>query len=88
MNQATYQNIPDSAGMNAFTVDPAIGQLLRVYLSFDALNMVLPRMAEMGGLADGRLEVLALTADKNPPVLHVRARDGRPTERIVKHPAY
>jgi Acyl-CoA dehydrogenases len=42
----------------------------------------------MGALAGGPFEDLALAADRNPPVLHPRSRDGRDAPRIEKHPAY
>ena len=83
-----YQNIPDSRGMNLFRADPAMADLLSIYLDDDSLARVTPELDRLGGLAGGMLEDLALTADKNPPVLSIRARSGAPEERIEKHPAY
>ncbi|WP_102226582.1 acyl-CoA dehydrogenase family protein [Acidimangrovimonas sediminis] len=88
MTDAIHRNIPDSAGRNAFRADPAMADLLRVYLPPDMLDLALPRLDRMGALTGGRLEQLALRADKNPPVLHIRARNGADEERIEKHPAY
>lgn len=85
---SVYQNIPDSTGLNAFRADPAMADLLRIYLEPDLLDTVLPRLDRMGGLVGGRLEELAITADKNPPVLKIRARNGAPVESIDKHPAF
>lgn len=88
MTNAVYQNIPDSIGMNAFCADPAMADLLRIYLPPEILQVALTEAARMGGLVGARLEQLALTADKNPPILHIRARNGAPCEQIEKHPAY
>src|SRR5690606_1532285 len=43
---------------------------------------------ELGGLAGGSLDELADTADKHPPTLSVRTRDGRDQPAISKHPDY
>ena len=88
MSAEIYQNIPDSVGMNVFSADPAMADLLRIYLPPEILPTVLAQAERMGGLVGDRLERLALTADKNPPVLHIRARNGAPAEHIEKHPAY
>ncbi|MDO6462191.1 acyl-CoA dehydrogenase family protein [Granulosicoccaceae sp. 1_MG-2023] len=83
-----YKNIPDSVGMNAYAADPAMAQLLSVYLSPESLELVTPKLQELGALVGDHLEQLALTADKNPPVLHLRSRNSAEEERIVKHPAF
>lgn len=88
MPSLTFNNIPDSVGANAFAEDPDFKDLLRVYIPPDLLELVLPRLERMGELVGNELEQLALTADKNPPELLLRARNGAPDERIVKHPAY
>jgi alkylation response protein AidB-like acyl-CoA dehydrogenase len=85
---AVHRNIPDSAGLNAFEVDPFFAPLLAVYLDGDLLERVRPRFVEMGRLVGRDLERLALSADKNPPTLQVRSRNGAPVERVVKHPDY
>lgn len=85
---AVHRNIPDSAGWNVFHADPGFLDLLRVYLSDDMLERVLPHLERMGELVGGRLDELALTADKNPPTLTIRARNGAPDEKVTKHPAY
>ncbi|RNF34267.1 acyl-CoA dehydrogenase family protein [Paracoccus methylarcula] len=88
MPKEIHQNIPDSSGMNAFRADPAMADLLRIYLPPDMASLAQAQADRMGALVGERLEELALSADKNPPVLHIRARNGAPDERIVKHPAY
>jgi acyl-CoA dehydrogenase len=42
----------------------------------------------MGALTGDELERLALDADKNPPVLHLRNRIGADDQQIEKHPSY
>ena len=88
MTGKIYQNIPDSVGMNVFQADPAMADLLRIYLPPAILPTALAEAGRMGALVGDRLEELALRADQNPPVLHIRARNGAPDERIEKHPAY
>lgn len=80
--------VPDSRGQNAYRTDPVLAALMQVYAP-EALHPILvPALDRMGALVGDRLERLALTADRNPPVLHLRDRTGQPDERIEKHPAY
>ncbi|WP_306152089.1 acyl-CoA dehydrogenase family protein [Roseovarius sp. MMSF_3281] len=88
MTASIHQNIPDSRGMNLFAADPDLWRLVQVYLDPETSALVHPELDRMGALAGDRLEELALTSDKNPPELRIRARNGANDERIVKHPAY
>jgi len=88
MSAAIYRNIPDSAGHNAYRVDPDFARLLRIYASEAELAHVEPRFDELGALVGDELEQLALTADKNKPTLAVRHRNAAPRNGIDKHPAY
>ena len=88
MQVHVHRNIPDSAGTNAFRADPAMAALLHVYLEAEVLERVLPQIDRMGELTGGRLEQLALSADKNPPTLSIRSRNGADDERVHKHPDY
>ncbi len=83
-----HRNIPDSHGTNAYDADPEFARLLGVYLDPALRERLEPRFRRMGALAGGELERLALEADRNPPVLHIRARNGADHERIEKHPDY
>ncbi|MCB1739984.1 MAG: acyl-CoA dehydrogenase family protein [Gammaproteobacteria bacterium] len=83
-----HRNIPDSFGCNAFRADPAIGALLSVYLEDRHLQRALPHIDRLGALVGGELEALALSADKHPPTLTIRARNGADEERVHKHPDY
>ena len=83
-----YENIPDSAGMNAYRADPTMADLLPIYLEPDLMDTVSTELDRMGGLVGDHLEKLALSADKNPPVLSIRARNGAPVETVQKHPSF
>src|ERR1700722_7321964 len=84
----TYRNIPDSFGTNAYLADPVFAQLLRLYLDDEIIDTVEQPFVPLGRLCRGKLETLALAADKNPPVLHLRARNGADAQRVEKHPSY
>jgi len=88
MGGTIYQNIPDSIGTNSFRSDPQFECLLNIYLPNDILDLVIPHFDKMGELAGELLEELALEADKNPPVLRTRTRNGAEDDRIIKHPSY
>ena len=87
MSAQIHKNIPDSAGLNAFDADRALQDLTWLYLEKADYTRALPELQRMGSLTQ-QLEELALTADKNPPTLQIRARNGADLERIHKHPAY
>lgn len=80
--------IPDSHGINRYLDDPALGALLDLYLPADLRQHLEPILRELGKAVGGRLDDLAHAADRNPPVLEHRGRDGRDRQRVVKHPAY
>lgn len=81
-------DIPDSSGSNLFLEDPDAARLFSLYLP-DALYAHLrPRFEHLGGLAGGRLDALARSADHNPPTLSVRRRTGEDCNEIAKHPDY
>jgi alkylation response protein AidB-like acyl-CoA dehydrogenase len=79
---------PDCRGMNFFTIDAGLRQLLPIYLDADAHTRLTPHFERLGALAGGRLDELAAIADKHPPVLHARDRLGRDEDWIEYHPAY
>ncbi len=81
-------NIPDSRGLNLYTCDPALERLLEVYLPPALLAEWRPLLERLGARAGGELDVLALAADKNPPVLVPRTRRGEDLQSIRKHPDY
>lgn len=80
--------VPDRHGSNFYSTDPALQQLLQLYLPADLLAHLQPYLQRMGALAGGRIDELASIADKNPPTLEHRSRAGQDRQRIIKHPAY
>ncbi len=85
LNQAA---VPDSRGINLYTADPALRRLAGLYMPADLLAHLEPHLHRLGGLAGGALDELAGQADRNPPILHVRSRNGTDLQHIEKHPAY
>ncbi|QKV53578.1 acyl-CoA dehydrogenase family protein [Comamonas antarctica] len=85
---ATSHPVPDRHGSNLYTTDAQFAPLLQLYLPPDVNAHLQPYLSRMGALAGGRLDELALVADKNPPTLAHRTRSGRDAQRIDKHPAY
>ncbi len=83
-----HRNIPDNYGHNAYLTDQEFTHLLRIYTPESLFAQVEPHFKRLGELAGGVLETLALSADKNPPTLHQRTRNGADAERIEKHPSY
>jgi len=80
--------IPDSRGLNLYRADPDLRALLGLYLPPDLAMHMHPHLDRLGALAGGRLDELALTADRNPPTLNARTRRGEDAQSIEKHPAY
>ncbi|MES2870471.1 MAG: acyl-CoA dehydrogenase family protein [Pseudomonadota bacterium] len=81
-------NIPDSRGLNLFDCDAGLASLLKVYLPDELHAQWLPTWQKLGARAGGELDVLALSADKNPPKLLPRTRRGENIQSIQKHPDY
>ncbi len=81
-------NIPDSRGINLFACDAGLAALLQVYLPPAVYQRWLPTLQRLGARAGGELDVLALCADKHPPVLQPRTRRGENLQSIAKHPDY
>ena len=79
---------PDCRGLNFYLIDHAFRDLLRLYTPEALLDHLQPHLHRMGELAGGRLDELAHTADKHPPVLQARDRYGRDEQWIEYHPAY
>jgi len=79
---------PDCRGLNFFAIDDGLRQLLALYLDPAVHRHLEPQFDRLGALAGGRLDELAAIADKNPPVLRARDRQGRDEDWIEYHPAY
>ena len=79
---------PDCRGADFWELDPSLRRLLPLHLAPPLLHHLEPALRRLGVLAGGRLDELAAAADRNPPVLHPRDRQGRDREWIEYHPAY
>ena len=79
---------PDCRGLNFFDIDRSLQALLPLYLPDDLREHMTPHFRRLGAIAGGRLDELARTADRHPPVLHLRDAYGRDEEWIEFHPAY
>ncbi|MBC5768643.1 acyl-CoA dehydrogenase family protein [Ramlibacter albus] len=84
----TAHPVPDQHGANLYTTDPALRDLLQVYMPRELLAHLEPVLTRLGALAGGELDDLAGIADRNPPTLELRTRTGIDQQRIDKHPAY
>ncbi len=85
---ANEHPVPDQHGVNLYTSDPELARLLAVYLPAGLLAHLAPHLERLGAQAGGELDTLAHTADKHPPVLEHRNRQGIDQQRVIKHPAY
>ena len=56
--------VPDQHGANLFTTDPALRELLSIYLPADLLAHLTPTLDRLGALAGGALDALAAEADR------------------------
>jgi alkylation response protein AidB-like acyl-CoA dehydrogenase len=63
------EGVPDSRGLNLFHADPSFRGLLELHLEGKLFVHLVPHMDALGTLAGGKLDELALEADKNPPEL-------------------
>ena len=76
--------VPESRGLNLFDADPSYRGLLGLHLEPKLCAHLLPHFTQLGAMAGAELDELALTADKNPPVLHSEFQP----QRIEKHFSY
>jgi acyl-CoA dehydrogenase len=85
---SSHTSVPDSRGINLFTVDEYARDLFALYLPSDLNAFLQPHFERLGALAGSTLSDLANSADKNPPTLSVRTRSGADESRVLKHPDY
>jgi acyl-CoA dehydrogenase len=88
MTTSSKSVVPDSRGINLFTVDEYARDIFALYLPADLNAFLQPQFERLGALAGGTLSDLASSADKNPPTLSVRTRSGVDESRVLKHPDY
>ena len=78
----------DCAGQNFYAIDRGLRDLLPLYLSPDDFRRLEPHFDRLGVLAGSRLDELARTADRHPPVVNPRDRFGRDEDFICYHGSY
>ena len=79
---------PDSRGLNFYGADASLKGMLQIYLSAAERAHLEPHLERLGRLVGGRLDDLAREADKMPPRLEPRTRQGEDRQSIIKAPAY
>ena len=79
---------PDCRWLNFWSIDRSVRDLLALNLEPAALAHFAPHLERLGGIAGGRLDELAMQADKRTPILHFRDRFGRDEDWVEYHPAY
>src|SRR5581483_6766784 len=79
---------PDTTGLNFYSADPALADLLRIHLPETLFRHIEPHLVRLGEMAGGHLDECARLADRHVPVLHQRDRFGRDAQWIEYHPAY
>jgi alkylation response protein AidB-like acyl-CoA dehydrogenase len=79
---------PDSRGLDFYRSDRSLAALLPLYLPAAELTHMQPYFERLGRLVGGALDELARDADKMPPRLEPRDRQGEDRQSIVKAPAY
>src|SRR5436190_17832777 len=79
---------PDCRGLNFWALDRSVRDLLSLHLETQMLAHFEPHFAAFGGVAGGRLDELAMQADKRVPILHHRDRFGRDVDWVEYHPSY
>lgn len=88
LNKSHTVDIPDRKGQNVYEHDPGLQSLLEIYLEKDLLSHLRPIFYELGRAVGDELDELASIADKNPPTLQLRNRQGLDDQIVVKHPAF
>ncbi|MDI1286261.1 MAG: acyl-CoA dehydrogenase family protein [Reyranella sp.] len=79
---------PDVHGQNFYAIDRQFQDLMSLYMEPGLRAAMAPHFQRLGELAGNRLDDLAMTADKHPPVLQPRDRFGRDEDWIDYHPSY
>jgi acyl-CoA dehydrogenase len=79
---------PESRGLDFYHSDRSLKALLGLYLPPAELAHMQPHFERLGRLVGDRLDRLAREADKAPPRLEPRTRQGEDRQTIVTAPAY
>jgi alkylation response protein AidB-like acyl-CoA dehydrogenase len=79
---------PESRGLDFYHSDRSLQALLGLYLAPGEFTHMQPHFERLGRLVGGRLDDLAREADKTPPRLEPRNRQGEDRQTIVTATAY
>lgn len=79
---------PETRGLNFFEGDASLQALMRLYLPEDERAHMGPHFSRLGALVGDELDALARDADRNPPALNHRDRQGADRQSLEKHPSY
>ena len=79
---------PESRGLDFFASDPSLQGMLQIYLPMAEREHLAQHLQRLGHLVGGQLDDLARDADKMPPRLEPRTRQGEDRQSISKAPAY
>ncbi len=79
---------PDCHGLNFFDIDQSLQSVMELYLPDDLRTHMTPVLRQLGEVAGNRLDDLARSCDRHPPVLHPRNARGKDEEWIEFHPDY
>ncbi|HVA40130.1 MAG TPA: acyl-CoA dehydrogenase family protein [Candidatus Binataceae bacterium] len=80
--------MPTTRGLNFFDADPNLAFSLKRHANAPDVERALPLLREMGEVAGGELDALAMLADHNPPTLRNFDERGHRVDEVVYHPAY
>ncbi|MGD9827393.1 MAG: acyl-CoA dehydrogenase family protein [Hyphomicrobiaceae bacterium] len=79
---------PETRGLDVLAADPSLRQMLALYLPPGEATAVEPHIQRLARLVTTHLDDLAHAADKSPPVLRLRSRQGEDHQSLDKSPAY
>jgi acyl-CoA dehydrogenase len=80
--------MPDTDGVNFYTVDPDLTFLLSRYLTGEDHHRAQEPLTAMGAVASQRMDELAEIANRQGPVLKEFDKRGQRVDEVIFHPAY
>ena len=80
--------MPTTRGLNFFGADPNLAFSLKRHAGEGEAARATPLLQEMGAIAGGELDMLAMLADHNPPTLRSFDERGQRIDEVVYHPAF
>ncbi len=80
--------MPDTEGINFYSVDHDLAFLLQAHLSTEEFERAQPLLTHLGSVASCEMDELASEADRHGPVLVQFDKRGQPVDEVIFHPAY